>query len=77
MDEQGSAPLSLLVFAVMHNDRDRHNSGVSVELIGRIIFFDALLARDGRHSLWKPRMSAYACSCLRPEIRGHGDPSQN
>nr|DAK25104.1 MAG TPA: hypothetical protein [Caudoviricetes sp.] len=27
----------------MHNDRDRHNSGVSVELIGRIIFFDALL----------------------------------
>jgi hypothetical protein len=31
------------VFAVMHNDRDRHNSGVSVELTGRIIFFDAHL----------------------------------
>ena len=27
----------------MHNDRDRHNSGVSVELTGRIIFFDAHL----------------------------------
>lgn len=43
MDEQGSAPLSLLVFAVMHNGCAANNSGASSELARAAVFFDALV----------------------------------